>query len=243
MATTTVAQLITNAASLADMLGSTGPSTFVAQSEWVIWLNSAMTELYDILIETFEDWNFISTLLAVSAATDTYALPADFYKLRGAEYLVSNAPGAYVVLRPFEWSERARFTTLSPSGLNATGWDLYYCLRGSGVSGAQANVASLTFAPYPTGAANIRVWYIQECPILTAGGNVVLPQGWEEYLAISAAAQALIKEESDPTNLLMRLAAMKERIVRMAPKRDADSPKGGIRRRGILYRGWNRRRS
>ena len=45
----TLAQLIANAKSLADMVNS----DFVSQNEWTVWANKGYTKLYDILISAY----------------------------------------------------------------------------------------------------------------------------------------------------------------------------------------------
>jgi hypothetical protein len=225
VATVLAATLRSKARTRADMVNG----TFCTDAEVDEFIQSAWSELYDILVATFEDFAVTSTTIAVTGANDTYALPADFYKLRGVEYLLSNAAGSFVTLEPFEWSERGRFSTISPGGINATGYGLMYCLRDT----------NIVFAPYPTGASSIKVWYVPECPCSAV--SITVQRGWEEVVVLDAAIQMLLKEESDVSVLMMRKQALVARIKAMAPKRDADAPKHGVRRRwGRMSRGGRR---
>ena len=103
-------QVKLNARRYADMENS----SFVSDSELVIYCQTSQQELYDILLTTYGPDYFVATpfLITTDGVSDTFALPADFYKLLGVDLQVSGTAGAptgyYIPLRPFNWSERIR---------------------------------------------------------------------------------------------------------------------------------------
>ena len=48
--------------------------------------------------------------------------------------------------------------------------------------------------------------------------------GWDEYLIIDSAIKMVIKEEGDPTPLLLQKNQLKERIITESQNRDAGEP-------------------
>lgn len=98
--TYTVAELITRAKRKADL----EDSTFVGAAEWLDNFNSAYTELYDLLIESGQNYFYGESTISVSSATGSYSLPADFYKL--LSFNAQIATNNYVTLDPFNESER-----------------------------------------------------------------------------------------------------------------------------------------
>lgn len=222
MATVTLATLRTKARTRADMTNS----PFVSDTELTEIVNSSWSELYDILVGAFEDYAVSSTTLSLVAGTDTYALPSDFYKLRGCDLVVGAGAGDYATLSRFEWSERDRYSNQWSAAYTANGHALRYCIQGS----------NLVFAPVPTAAHSVRLWYVPERTALAVDADTLtVTPGWEEYIALDAAIQMLLKEESDVSAHMARKEALRQRIVGMAPKRDADAPATMIRRRRRLY--------
>jgi hypothetical protein len=70
-----------------------------------------------------------------------------------------------------------------------------------------------------------KLWYIPKATAITTTAQTIDGvNGWEEYVVVDAARKMLIKEESDPSPLLMELAEIKQRITEMAAGRDSGSP-------------------
>jgi len=200
----------------ADMVNS----TFVSDAEMNEFINSAYSELWDLLVTTFEDFFKTSTDITLVAGTDTYSLSAitpAVYKLRGVDLILSSSPGNRISLARFEWNERDRYSFARAGGWTANGVRLRYCFQGN----------SIVFAPVPDGGNTVRVHYAPAMTALVADGDTVdgaVQDGWTEYIVLDAAIQALLKEESDVSVLLARKEALRQRIVGSASNRDAAEP-------------------
>ncbi len=57
------------------------------------FLNEAIAEVYDLLVGKWEDYYTTSTVQLLTPGTDTYALPATFYKLRKIELAGNDGSG------------------------------------------------------------------------------------------------------------------------------------------------------
>lgn len=206
MLTVTLLQLRNQARQRADMENS----TFIADSELNAYINSSYAELTDILVGVFEDYNLKSGAISVVSGTDTYPLPADFYKLRGVD-LVIDANGNSVTLKPFSFNERNAY--LFTPTWNVVGLSyLRYHMQGN----------NIRFVPIPNSTQSIKLWYIPAITQLSADGDTLDGvNGFEEYIIIDAAIKMLIKEESDTTALMMQKEALRKRVESMAPNRDA----------------------
>ncbi len=77
----TLAQLRTRAKRLADMENS----GFVADAEWLDYINEGLSELHDILVMASDEYFLSSTTINIVSGTSAYALPSDFYKVRGVD--------------------------------------------------------------------------------------------------------------------------------------------------------------
>ena len=83
---TTLAELRARALDYADMTDSDFP--VVARLD--DYLNSAAADLYDVLVNSMEDYFLELHTFNIQAGTDAYALPDDFYKSRKIFYLADN---------------------------------------------------------------------------------------------------------------------------------------------------------
>jgi hypothetical protein len=207
MATVTLLDLRTRARQRADM-ESTG---FISDSELNTYINSSYAELYDLLVSKFGSDYFVSSpyTFTTSANVDQYPLPSGFYKLLGVDFKISGTN--WRTLKRFEFSDR------NISGI----WDVYntelirYRLLGS----------NILLSPVPTGACQLRAWYIPLPDVLANDTDSFSGlNGYEEYVIIDAAIKMLTKEESDTSALRADKAAMKKRIEDMADSRDVGSP-------------------
>lgn len=171
--------------------------------------------LYDLLVGAFDDYNItISGNLTPSAGTDTVDLPADFYKLRGVDWLHNG-----------EWRDLARFE-LGERNERGT---RRYTIRGTKLVIAPASVAPST---------TVRLLYVPQCPTfsddVTAFGVDFM--GFEKRVIHSAAARFLTMEKSDTTKQDRAVSEIDQRIETMRSKRDANRPKQATdRKRDLRY--------
>ncbi len=92
----------------ADMVNS----NFVADDELDEFLNESLLELYDVLTMHYGDEYFHTTHhISIGPTSNFYALPGDFYKLKGVEISqnATNPPTRYVSVVPFMFPERNRY--------------------------------------------------------------------------------------------------------------------------------------
>src|SRR5262249_39960212 len=144
--------------------------------------------------------------------TQAYALPADFLSLISVDvFITSGSP----VLAAIAYQEEQR--NLFRDYPVSFGWGfshpVYYQLQGPKIS----------FIPIPLGTYNVALNYVPTAPLLSdPDDSIDSVNGWEEFIVIDAAIKCLIKAGEDdliPT-LERRLAAQRERIRAMAPRRD-----------------------
>ena len=97
----THAQMRGRAQKLADMENS----SFVTNGEWADYLNEGLGNLHDKLIAKSEDYALSFGDVVIANGVDTYALPSDFYKLRGVD-LIRGSGQHNLTLRPYMFRER-----------------------------------------------------------------------------------------------------------------------------------------
>lgn len=210
MATTlTLGELRQRVRERADMEGS----QFVTDAELTGYINQSAYELYDLLVLRYGTDQFVSSAnITATGLADSFALPANFYKLLGVDLQV--ATDQWVSVRPFMFAERNRYpypNIATFAGFTPT----RYRLQGS----------NLWLMPRAPSGQVYRVWYVPRWTELAADSDVLEGiSGWTEYVIIDAAIKCLVKEESDPSALMAAKAAMEKRIETAADNRDIAHP-------------------
>lgn len=185
---------------------------FITDPELISYINSSLTELYDILVSKFEDYYTLEPVVLSITSGNTAQLPSDFYKLRGLDRDLGG--GDYAAMERFNFNERhRRDVSTIRSALKAA--DHQYRILGN----------KLIVTPKQTAQGNYQLWYIPQCPKLVNATDVAdVIAGWEEYVVVDAAIKCMQKEESDVSVLLMQKQQLKQRIEEMAQNRDVDQP-------------------
>jgi hypothetical protein len=207
MATVTLAQLRTRAKQRANMENS----TFLTSAEWNENINYAISELRDIIASKVgDDYFATSENYSLVTGTESYALPATFYKACWVELLGDD--GYYHKLNRYEISEQ----NMGGNPIIAFTPDIRYRIIGS----------NLHFTPSRViGGRTARLWYVPLITELSADGDTLNGyNGWDEYPVLKAAIMALEKEESDTSSLSLRLEQLRLRIEAMAENRDQGQP-------------------
>lgn len=202
----TLAQLKSQSRDRADMTNS----QFVSDSELVNYINGSIAELHDLLIAAYDNDYYITeyTFNTVSG-TDSYALPNDFYKLRGIDSKIGT--DQWFTLQPFNFNERNSKNDLV--AYLAYGNNFRYRIIGSEV----------VFSPVPQGIYNIKLWYIPVATKLTSDSDTLNDiNQFSEYVIVDAAIKMANKEEADVSVLAAQKAELKRRIEVMAQNRNAD---------------------
>jgi hypothetical protein len=207
MATITLLNLRTRAKQRANMENS----TFVTDSEWDSYINYAISNLRDLIIsKAGNDYFASSASFTFNSSTDTYSLPADFYKALWMEILGDD--GYYYKMRRFEVSER----NYGRSPLNYLIPDIRYRLLGNNI---------IITPQLQANGRQARLWYVPT-PIPLSSDSDTLEgfNGWDEDVVILAARKALVKEESDTSQLDQEILSMNLRLEAMADNRDQGEP-------------------
>jgi hypothetical protein len=106
--TVTITQLTARIRKRADMVSATG---FYTDADILEVINEVSAELYDTLVESYQNYFSTTANLSLTPGTVSYSLPADFYKLISADR--DNGGGNYTTL--FMYNEMERNSTLGTS--------------------------------------------------------------------------------------------------------------------------------
>lgn len=213
-------------------------SQFVTTTEWNAFLRLAMDEIYDLLVDSYEDLfadqiAFINT----NGTTQNYPLPDGvtnyfggiypstssdgapakaFYKLAGMDLGINTSNNAWVTLYKFDFIKRNQFvypnSTSTIYGVN----NMRYRLMGNNIN----------IIPTPSGNQQLRMWYTSKLPGLLLDSDLTTLgySGYLRYPIVRAAKYALDKEESNTDKLDQELAYLKLRIEQASQNRDAGIP-------------------
>jgi hypothetical protein len=161
-------------------------STFVSSTELDAVIDEAAAELYDQLASAEgADYFAKPHTFTTTAGTDTYALPADFYRLKRVRWMMSSSKG--IPLR------RASVDALDGYD-ESQGWfegyhhgtNARYRIEGD----------SLVFVPIPRAVHTVKLVYLP--PWDRAATNMDVRNGWELYLIYAGVIHCVLKEEGDP---------------------------------------------
>jgi hypothetical protein len=183
-------------------------SAFVSDSELLYYVNASYQELYDLVLQSYEDYFVTSTTFTISSGS-TYSIPATFYKLKGLDLLLGSD---YVNLEPYSWSGR------NVNALHRSRTDLRYRLVGDNIQ----------IVPEDNAVGSYRLWYVPVVTELVSASDTINTNlsrmGWDDYIAIDCAIKMREKEESDTSGLERMKARMIARIVASSANRDSGSP-------------------
>ena len=201
----TLSSLMTQARQRANMVNS----TFVADTgELDQYVIQSWAALYDMLVQSDDDFFTTSVTFALTPGTPTYNVntaAADFYKLRGVEVPISGDFKYTLDWIPF--GERNVYNYPLPP--YSTGYPRCFHLVGN----------NLTLYPTPSQNVTCTMWYVPRPPPLGTSTSTALDgyAGWEEWVVIDAAIKCLVKEENNETVALLesQKAAVTARILTM----------------------------
>lgn len=208
--TRTREQIRDSARQLADQVGS----TFVTDAAANFWIDQAVAELWDLLLAADPDRYLVTSNVNTTQGTKGYALPADFYKLRGVDLLVGSERYS---LEPYQFAERNRYRAEAVAFPASEFSGVRYRVQRGGMTGSTGEIR---FEPDP-GTNTYELHYLQAPQLLTTDGATFDGvAGWEDWVVYTVAIQMMLKEESDPSGLMAERARIEQRINRMAADRD-----------------------
>ena len=202
----TLAELKTQARQMADM----EQSQFVTDAELTNYINFAIAELHDLLVQTYGSDYFLESVEGTTTSgTANYALPADFYKLRGIDVRLNGTD--WFTVPPFNFNERNKYERFGS-------WTLL------GISNIRYRVmgGNLKLTPTPDSNVDYRLWYIPVASKLSADTDSLNDVNqYSDYVIVTAAMKMRHKEESDIRALAAERGRIVERIEQAAQNRDA----------------------
>lgn len=186
-------------------------SQFISDSELNGYINNSYAELYDILVASFEDYYSKLVNFTIASGDSNYAIPSDCYKIRGID--LSYDGTNWVNVARYNFAERNRIGARTRINVGLLG--VNYRLLGG----------NLEFIPEDRAPGNYRLWYIPRYTALTSDSSILSDVlDFEEYIIVDSAIKCMIKEESDPSMLVMAKQGLKQRIDAMAANRDSAQP-------------------
>lgn len=200
----------------------------ITDEELTIWINCGLQELHDLLVQAYDEILTVITGagtgdITLVAGTSSYSIPADLYKLMGVDFIVGTKP--YVFTCP-RYMPRERNRYQGPYAGQLIG----RLINGILVPEYALRSQYIDVIPQPTSSmalGKLRLRYIKQFSDLSAdtdSPDASIPNGWEEFAILSAAATALIKQERDPSAVLGEREKVEDRVRRMSTNRDAGEP-------------------
>jgi hypothetical protein len=190
---------------------------FVSTTELNFYINQSYYELYDIIIEAFDDYYINYLQFTLDGIADGYSMPDVIYKLRGVDMMISG-PDSWVTLTRYNFNDRNKYN--APFGVFSR--FPYQTLQYSW-TGSQIKVI-----PTQENAGTYKLTYIPNLTPLDDGYNTNLDpilEKWVDYIIVDSAIKCMAKEESDPSILMAQKQAMLTRIQKMSPDKDDAMPK------------------
>ena len=208
-------------------------SQFVTTDELDVYINQSVSELYDLLVASYgSDYFLAEYAFSTVIGQEDYALPYNFYRLRGLDLTVN---GINYTIERFMFRERNRWQSASPVLVyNSNIPNIRYRIVGT----------NIRLQPEPAAVYAFTLHYVPTAMRLISTTDTIeseIVDGWSEYIVLDAAIKCLNKEESDTTGLSARLERMRERIMSMA-ERDEGEPERVVDVHDLQGDHWGRLR-
>ena len=201
----------------------------VTDQECNLLINDSAQEFYQNLVDLSEAYMPVTVGGVAQSGSFTfqttnnqayYALPSDFYHLRGVEAALDSV--RWISLRTHDFSDRNIYSLAAlPIGVAPYGAGIRYRLEGD-------QIAFIPYQNLPSGL-NIRLWYYPNLPVLVNDTDVMsVVGGFRDYIVTDVAIKLRDIQESDTSVLMAQKAALLERIRRQARDRDKSQPKKAL---------------
>lgn len=207
-------------------------SAFISDDELIEYIDSAYTEMYDLLVGLYELYNLAAATLVTVANTQIYNLPANFYKLVGVDAEITG--NKKISLERIEFADRNNeWDDLGT--VNEYSTNLKYNIIGD----------TLMLNPSPQAGLNLTIWYTPVAPKLTQASQIIEgTNGYEELIVLEAAIRCHEKQEMSTTSLLRQKDSIIRRIEELGQNRDSGTPRKVSDARGLTtvsYLGFGRK--
>lgn len=225
----TAQALIDRAADMADM--SDG---FVQPKTWLSWLRIECTALDIFMARNGYVQNIVTQTTVIDPLNPTISLNSDILGLVGVWEVVN---GRY---RRLTQRDPVNFRTQDPANGAVTGPATYYTVETRGVGTGGGDGYTIKLFPRVNIQATYAVAYLPPSVVSDLSLTSVLyyPMGYEEAVVMAMAKRALIKEDSDTTELTQQIQEWRTNVEEQAWDRQlADTP--AVRNVDMAVRGWN----
>jgi hypothetical protein len=192
-------------------------SKFIDDDELIEYIDLAYAEMYNLLVDTYQDYKVTFANFTTQSGINIYQLPTNCYKVRGLD--CENGISAKSFM--FEERERLANTTYLNDGLQT---NLRYCVLGD----------TLLLLPTPA-EESLTLWYVPVPARITDEDQVIDGvAGFEQYIIAHVCIEIANKNETDPTVFERKLARVEKKITTFAANRDAAEPRQVIDARGFV---------
>lgn len=214
-------------------------SQFVTDSELNTFVRLSCYELYDLIIDSFEDYYSSEYVyIQTNGTTQNYALPNGVTNYLGGNYNGTTGTPGKALYKPAGVDLAVNTSTVSPAWVTLVKYN--FCDRNRFVypnsTSTIYGVYNMRFRfmgdfmniiPVPAGNQTLRLWYTPKLPRLLADTDCtnVGYSGWQLYVIVRSALYMLQKEEgTDTSNLKEELLFLKQRIEQASQNRDLSMP-------------------
>lgn len=198
---TTLLDLRTRVRERADLEST----NFVTDTMLNAWINESYEELYDRVVAAFADTFFSTQDATLTGGTELLSQLNLAGAFRFMRFLEKNPDTPQRIMVPrWQWGKKNRLDYIA------------YRMLGS----------VLQVEPYEYAAGKYRVYYVSNPTALTADGSIIDAriETWRDFIVIATCIKALMREESDVSDLRAELARSIARIEFAAKLRDAANP-------------------
>ena len=205
----TLAQLITRSRRRADQENS----EFCTDAEVVDYINEAIAELHEMMVNEYEIY-YLSSHSYTLPADNPKELPTSFWKALGCDFA---SGGVTRRIRRYMFQERNAYE--SPMLKQGYMANVFFIIEGN----------NIRFIPESPPGGTVTLWYIPE-PQKFAGDETgdaarlfsvdrALANGFERFIVLDAAIKMLQKEESDTQILVAEREGVRHRLMLAAKDR------------------------
>ena len=212
----TLDSLIDSIRQRCDIVGS----QHITDSEIISYINLAGSELYGLIVDSFEDYYVNTVSFTLANSDDGYVLPADFFKELRVDKSYSGSPD---LLNNYDWIRLIRINIKDECNYNSTPLRSLYYPR---IYGYLLYGNKLKIVPRSEISGCYQLLYYpmyidlvereDECTQFGPSG-----QHWEEMVIVDACIKCMIKEESEITGFTMQKQAVIDRIKKESANRIA----------------------
>ncbi len=175
------------------------------------WLNNAQKEVQKLLLQAGQNYYMKPCQTNLVYGQSDYVLPQDFVKEHRLEIVVSGVP-------PFENTVPLAPITLNQQDLvpNQIGQPQYYFLKKN----------RLVLMPAPDTILPLRLYYSPlVADMLLATDIPDVPPSYHEFLAVLATVDGMLKDQRDPSNIIIKRTYYETMLKQDAQERLQDSPR------------------